>query len=360
MTLKLIIFVKIFFLEILKKGNTKTHLHYLDLLGDDELALSKGFAYLVSSDFKILNHFINKTIDKPLKINKHNFKNIEIKTEFKRDEGRTDIEIYLENEFLIIIECKIGKGKINKQAVQYDGSFNNYKNTHTKIIYFITNEIHSIVEINKEISKKYLTWNEILNYFEIDKFLDNKLVTDFLNFLNKYTMNQTKEILIQDISDNTEVEIYFKNHVYRRNKTSGIPLYFAPYFTKKALEKNPTRTQKGEIEKGILYLSKILGVITFNPFEENSNKFENIKNKLITFSEDKNLVNKWIDSFKDKINKKDEKNIITFYFLCDEKDRIKLDYPLIKNEDTGWVSLQINKNKGITFKTFLEQIQKQK
>ena len=85
----------------------------------------------------------------------------------------------------------------------------------------------------------------------------------------------TKEILIQDLSDETEIERY--NYlVYRRDESYGPPLYFAPYFTKK--------NKNGD---GIKSLSKILGIITATP-----NEIENFVSRFEGFFDKEELPNK--------------------------------------------------------------------
>ena len=63
-------------------------------------------------------------------------------------------------------------------------------------------------------------------------------------------------LLVQDIGNNNEIKRFRDFQVYRRDVVFGSPLYFAPYFTKNAGQK------EGE---GICYLSKILGILSLNP-----------------------------------------------------------------------------------------------
>ena len=97
-------------------------------------------------------------------------------------------------------------------------------------------------------------------------------------------MNEQKEILIQDLSDKTELKRYSQHNLYRREQTFGTPLYFAPYFTRNA---NQT---EGE---GISYLSKILGVLTLIP-----NEIDNYEIDLRRFNNDNEIVDKWMKGVK--------------------------------------------------------------
>ena len=60
-------------------------------------------------------------------------------------------------------------------------------------------------------------------------------------------MKKQKEILVQDVG-NEEDDRFTNFYVYRRDKISGTPLYFAPYFTKSSNQ-----------PEGISHLSKVLG-----------------------------------------------------------------------------------------------------
>ena len=84
------------------------------LLGSDENALSKAFAFVLSKSPKFLFIFL-RYIGLNIKFSQSTFNKISIQIERKRIEGRTDIEIILENKFHIIIECKVKQNKIDIQ-----------------------------------------------------------------------------------------------------------------------------------------------------------------------------------------------------------------------------------------------------
>src|SRR5690606_409745 len=107
--------------------------------GNNETALAKAFAYLISIDkdcyFEFL-YFLG--VKQPN--NEKNFFSADIKTEKDRDEGRTDIEIVNKTDFHIIVECKVNSGKVIKQRTQYLTSFNS--TAKQKILCFLTQTKH--------------------------------------------------------------------------------------------------------------------------------------------------------------------------------------------------------------------------
>ena len=108
---------------ILKRAETeKTTYNHLDLLGTDEVALSKAYAFLLATDRDSYFHFI-RFLGIPIKSTLANYKNATVTIERKRDEGRTDIELSQTNKYHIIIECKVGKGRVEKQRTQYLTAF---------------------------------------------------------------------------------------------------------------------------------------------------------------------------------------------------------------------------------------------
>ncbi|MBN1967765.1 MAG: hypothetical protein JXR48_07940 [Candidatus Delongbacteria bacterium] len=129
-----------------------------------------------------------------------------------------------------------------------------------------------------------MNWREIINSFyeiqEIDNLSDIEL-TKFINYYERnYGMSNQKEILVQDVGVDNEIDRFF-NGVYRRNKVNGSPLYFAPYFTRNSKTEN----------EGILYISKILGIITTND---------------ITWEKIVNSCNKFIDLYDNECEYKNE------------------------------------------------------
>ena len=295
---------------IIKNSNSnKTGLSYFDLLGDDELALSKGFAYLISSKPQVYAEILRQFKIKNLALNSH-FRKVTIVIENIRDEGRTDIEI-LSTDYHIIIECKVRKNKTKEQRTQYIPCFN--KNVKRKMLCFITQERDSNLLVESDVIIKYLSWIDIISMLDKKKFLSDEMTLKFIQFANRsYKMNSVKEILIQDLGDDLEIERFEKYHLYRRDETYGSPLYFAPYFTRVS----------GKTE-GVSYVSKILGILTIKPSE-----FELFEEELKKMSANsKNLVTLWQKGISIKKDKSDTK--FTYYFL---DKPYKFNSPLLKDK----------------------------
>ncbi len=327
-------------MKIKDKNLIQTPLNQFDLLGADEVGLSKAFAYLLAKEPKILYrflHYIGVRARNTIK----NYKAVSIEVEKSRNEGRTDIEIRQENKFHIIIESKIGNNKVVKQRTQYLTSFDKNDNGE-KILCFIT----GINDFNKQIIKNIkihnLSWLEIEGILDCKEFAEIKIVQEFLSFIKKgYKMREQKEILIQDLGNSEEIERYQKYQVYRRDIVFGSPLYFAPYFTRKSKQDN------GE---GIHYLSKVLGILTLNPKD-----IENYTDELMKFTDNKDLLQKWKDGV--KLDKEDK----TFtYFFLDEP--LKLDVALKKDggrkkgRGKNWIAAKIPKNRCVSFQEFTRRI----
>jgi hypothetical protein len=272
-----------------------------------------------------------------------NFTQISIEIEKHRAEGRTDIEIKLDNEFHIIIESKIGGNRVTKQRTQYIKSFE--ENVPKKVLCFITQLRNTNKEIQEDIDIINISWFEITELFNNKRLITNDLVKDFLDFTTKnYNMNELKEILIQDLGDEKEIERFKKFHIYRRGITFGSPLYFAPYFTRKA------KQEEGE---GIAYLSKVLGVLTLNP-----KNIENFEADLLRFAnKEQSTVEKWKKGV--LFNDKDVDNIYTFYFLGEP---LRLNSNLLKDgtkekgRGKNWIAAMIPQNRSVTFEEFVRRM----
>jgi len=325
---------------ILKRPEThKTTYNLLDLLGADEVALSKAFSFLLSSDREAYFHFL-RFLDVPIKNTLNNFKSASIIIEKKRDEGRTDIELLHEGKYHIIIECKIGKGKVLKQRTQYLTSFDN--SAKTKILCFLTQQRDSNKQIKKGVIIKNTSWLDIIELFNIKYYTKKPIASDFLKFATKnYKMRNLKEILIQDLSDKTEIRRFKEYGVYRREQTFGTPIYFAPYFNRGS----------GEIE-GISNLSRILGVLTFNPVD-----LENFHSDLESFSNDGSTVDKWVEGI--ILGKHKKRFLYTYYFL---DEPLKFNKPLMKDggrekgRGKNWIAAMIPPNRCVTFYDFIKHI----
>lgn len=116
--------------------------------------------------------------------------------------------------------------------------------------------------------------------------------------------------MIQDLSDPTEMDRYKNCNVYRRFETFGIPLYFAPHFTRNAEQPEGI---------GISYLSKVLGTLTMRPGE-----IDNVLKELSKFTKNEKLKEAWINGV--KLDAEDR--IFTYYFL---DTPVKLNNPLKKD-----------------------------
>ena len=329
-------------MEIKKNNLPRSPLNQFDLLGSDEVGLSKAFAFLLGKEPKVLYKFL-QYVGLSISNTLNNFFSTSIEIEKTRLEGRTDIEIRQKGKYHLIVESKIGNNKVRAQRRKYINSFENEKE---KILCYIT----GINDFNKEFHdgiKIYnLSWIEIGDLLDSREFLNNSLVQEFTSFIKKgYKMREQKEILVQDLGDKNEIERYKGNQVYRRDVVFGSPLYFSPYFTRKANQ------QEGE---GILYLSKVLGILSLNP-----NDIENYTDELLKFSDsNNNLCKKWISGVKKDVG---VDKVFTYFFL---DKALKLKTPLMKDggmkkgRGNNWIAGMIPKNRCVSFQEFVKRINK--
>ncbi len=324
---------------IKETGQDYSILNRFSLLGKNEVALSKGFAFLIGKEREAL-FILLRRLGIRIKNTEQNFRKIFIEVERKRDRNRTDIEITYPNQFHIIIECKVKKGKVTEQRTQYIRDFDH--DCPQNILCFITQERDSIKQNIDNVDVFYLGWLEIINLYTSRKLHSIPLIKEFSQYaLRTYNMNEQKEILIQDLSDPQEMDRYKSFNVYRRNETFGIPLYFAPHFTRNANQPEGI---------GISYLSKVLGTLTMRPNEAN-----NVFTELAKFSENENLRKLWAEGV--KLDKEDR--IYTYYFL---DDPIKLNKPLKKDpgiekgRGKNWIAAAIPPNRCVSFKEFTRRM----
>ena len=123
-------------MKLKHKNFASTTLNRFDLLGTNEVGLSKSFAYLISVEPKVLYSFL-RSIGIKVKNTSNNYLKTTIEIERKREEGRTDIEIHQKGKFHVIIECKVGKNRLKSQRAQYLESFIDEPQ---KVLCFITQE----------------------------------------------------------------------------------------------------------------------------------------------------------------------------------------------------------------------------
>jgi hypothetical protein len=331
-------------MKIKEKRLSQSPLNRFDLLGSDEVALSKAFAFLLGKEPNILYKFLHY-IGIRTKNTLSNFQSTFVEIEKFRNEGRTDIEIRQKNKFHVIVESKVGSNKITKQRTQYLNSFDR-NNREKKVLCFIT----GINDFNKEIIDNIkinnLSWIEISDLLDSQEFQGVKLVRDFLSFVKKgYNMREQKEILVQDLGKETEIKRYRNNQVYRRDIVFGSPLYFAPYFTRKS------KQNEGE---GIAYLSKILGILSLNP-----NNIDNYDDELTKFSRDGKLRKRW----KKGVKLDNEHKTFTYFFL-DEPLRLnnplKKDSGRKKGRGKDWIAAMIPKNRCVSFQEFIKRVMEER
>lgn len=324
-------------MKIKHKNYNSTTLNRFDLLGNDETGLSKAFAYLLSVEPIILYKFVREL---GVKTNntESNFKKLSIDIERKRQEGRTDIEIYHPEKFHIIIECKVKTNRIKSQRNQYKQSF---ENASQKILCFITQERDNTHELSQGVDVYYKGWFDIIDIIDQKDFDSSEIIKEFVSYITKgFKMRNQKEVLIQDLSKPDEVALFKENYIYRRDVTFGSPLYFAPYFTRAAQE-----------TEGISYLSKVLGVLSIKPQD-----IKIFKDELYTYAgDDKYLVEKWLLG----IEHIESDQPVTYYFLASP---VVLNKPLLKDRGRevgrgkGWVAAMIPKNRCVTFEEFAKRI----
>lgn len=325
---------------ILKRAEThKTSYNLLDLLGTDENALSKAFAYLIATDkdcfFQFLQH-----LDIKIKNDENNYKQSTVTIQKKRNEGVTDIEITQADKYHIIVECKIGKGKVDKQRTQYLPSFD--RNANKKLLCILTQERDTNKQIADDVIIRNTSWLEIIELYNNKRFLNKSIVSDFLKFATKnYKMRELKEILIQGLGDQTEIKRFNEFRIYRRDQTFGTPIYFAPYFNRGS----------GQTE-GITKLSKILGILTFKPID-----IDNYRTDLESFSEEKDTVDLWMNGI--KLGNDNENTVYTYYFLDEPLtfiNPLKKDGGKKKGRGKNWIAANIPKNRCVSFADFIKHI----
>ncbi len=326
---------------ILKRTEThKTTYNLLDLLGSDEVALSKAFAFLLATDRDCYFHFL-RYLGVRTKNTLENYKNSIIEIEIdRRGIGRTDIEISQIDKYHIIIECKIGKGKVVEQRKKYLPAFD--KNVQQKLFCILTQERDTNKQIEKDVTIINTSWLEIIELYNDKHLIHKPIVSEFLKFTTKnYKMKELKEILIQDLSDKTEIRRFNEHKIYRRGQTFGTPIYFAPYFNRGS----------GQIE-GITKLSKILGILTFKPDD-----IENFRSDLESFSDNKDVVDAWMKGI--CLGNDDKETIYTYYFLDEPltfKNPLRKDGGREKGRGKNWIAAMIPPNRCVSFTDFIKHI----
>lgn len=329
-------------MKIKEAGINITTLSPFDLLGSDEVGLSKALAYVMGREpvaLYLFLHYVGITTQNTSK----NFRSTSIEVERVRDEGRTDIEIRQPGKFHVIIEAKVKSNKVKQQRTQYLQSFDN---EHKKVLCFITGMNDFKKAIHNEIEIHNLGWLEILGLFDQPKFKSHDLIRDFVEFMRKgFSVREQKEILIQDVGNNNEIRRFRAFQVYRRDVVFGSPLYFSPYFTRNA------KQQEGE---GIFYLSRIMGILSMKP-----QSVDNFRDDLFKFNgNNEELTDRWIRGVRSINGPSDAERVFTYFFL---DEPLKLNNPLKKGprgrgHNKDWIGSQIPRNRCVSFLEFARKM----
>lgn len=338
-------------MKIKYKGSKATILNQFDLLGHNETALAKAFAYMLAKEPIALKYFLR---DLKIKTSADILSKTTIETERNRIEGRTDIEFICEGYFHVIIECKVRSNKLTKQKTQYLQSFNT--NGDEKIICFITQEYGYSNGQNGNIGVFYRNWLDIIKLFDTKRLRNSAVIREFILYATRgFKMRDQKEVLIQGLSIEKEVRRFEEFWVYRRDETFGTPLYFAPYFSKKSYKDEP----------GIYSISKILGTLTIK--QKDIGKYvEHLRG----FAESGNIddaseftkedyVNDWIKGVKIKDEEELKDKTLTYYFLdkpIEFERPLKKDGGIGKGRGKGWIAASIPKNRCVPFDEFAKRI----
>lgn len=363
-------------MTILKQSDQKTALNLFDVADSSrkETSLSKILAYLMSTELAAFEGMLNTleiTIERTTHEKAWRSSKISIENSYTADElgsgrkgGRTDIEIIFsdgDKKYDIIIECKTKAGKATIDQYQlYKPVFDQRQSTDRMFVYLSHQSGINLLSDDK-IKVIDVTWRDLINSLsaQLDEFDQPRSeLTDFLEYYERsYGMTQQKEILVQDLGDETEIK-RFQNCVYRRDKVNRSPLYFAPYITRKG-------AQHSIYPEGMSQISKILGIITSSResmvWENIKASCENFVSKLSKKNGD-DLLKKWEDAVELRSHA-DVPEQVTYYFL-DEPTTINpsllKDNNRGEGQGKGWIAAMIPKNRMITFASLLEQMNKQR
>lgn len=319
-------------------NSTRPSLNRFELVGDNENALSKSFAYVLSMNPKFLKSFFSLL---NVKYSVSDFSSTEIKIQItsETDKGITDVEIISPNQY-VIIECKIGEATVSKeQQEKYIERFKIQKKKEN-IFCMITGTRNNFAYAskNKLYKVENFTWHDILYLITTDfetkcNDADKQCVIDFENFLTKGNYMRTQnEILIQDVGSPDKIELFEKYHIYNQGDIKLVfPLYFAPYYSKK--NENP----------GVNYIASVKYARKCTK-QEMLQELDELEDKK---SENYKLWKKGLQKF--------EEDGIKCFYLLDEP--VKIYKPIMKASDPhdgkGWIALQISKNRCVSFSDFL-------
>jgi hypothetical protein len=322
----------------IKHANTlKSQLSTIDLLGDDEVALAKAFAYVLACEQQAYFAFL-RLLQIPCRDSSVHYRNLEVTIEKKRSEGRTDIELRVPKRLHVIIECKIQSGKITKQRTQYVNSFD--ADAPMKVMCYVTQERGSRFDLDEDVCFKHISWEDIIELLNTPRFAVRPLMKEFLSFAQRnYKVRYMKEILIQDLSIPLEIKRFREYNVYRRDQSFIAPIYFAPYFT---------RNNEAKEREGISCLSRVLGVLTINPTQ-----FQSVDDDLSSFTDDTALIDRW----RKGIRMGNTPNALQTYFFLDYP--VVFATPLLKSHrrnSENWIASSVPKNRCVRFVDFIRHI----
>ena len=194
--------------------------------------------------------------------------------------------------------------------------------------------------IPSHLTHESILWSDIIEIIEKRSTEYDQLLTEAIYFFKAVIgMRTGEEILVQDIAHTEEIKRLENFNVYRRDNISGIPLYFAPYFT----------ANSGR-QVGIQWIYEIIGVLKFDP-----TKTPDIETILSQWSSDPAEIKSWING----VAIKKQKGIHTHFFL---REKFQFPKPLRKDsrkkKGTGkdWIAFMIPKNRRIGFLDILKHI----
>jgi len=318
-----------------------SHVSQFDLLGNDEKALSKAFAYVLAKNRRALFTFLHQ-IGIPGRDTDNNYLATKVEIEHVSPEGRTDIEIFNRKSYHVIVECKVDSGRVYAQRTQYLGSFQDVPD---RVMCFITQERDTNKEKHDGITTHHLSWLDILGAFDEARLQTDAIARQFMLYaIRTYKMKAQKEILVQDLGKPIEVERWKDYSVYKRDVTFGTPLYFAPYFTQRV---------DANIGRAMEYLSPVLGVLTLRPCE-----IDEYAADIESFTDSAERVKKWIKgvALGDADYQKAEH---TFYFLGEPVRlpcRLQKDGTRKKGRGKNWIAGMIPKNRCVTFADLVKRL----
>ena len=324
--------------SIKASNSMRPSLNRFELIGDDENALSKSFAYILSLNSIFLKLFLSE-IDISYSISDFFYTEIEIQITSDKDCGVTDVEIITPKHY-VIIECKVGDATVSKkQQVKYIRRFEKQKQKEC-VFCMITGTRNNFACAPRGdfYRVENLTWHDVLSLM-ITKFeprankADKQCLIDFENFLTKGDYMRTQnEILIQDLGPEKK-ELFEKYHIYNQADIKLVfPLYFAPYYSKR----NET--------PGINWIASVRYARRCTK-QEMIQKLDELEDK---GSSNYKLWKKGLENFH-------EKGIRCFYLL-DEPIKIYKPLKKVSNPKDGadWVSLRISPNRCVSFADFLK------